>query len=105
MMGFVIWCACAVFFAVLGAVTYRKKDQPAKFWANMRSAPVKNVRAYNRAVGKLWIAFAAVLFLLGLPLLQGQNSGGIVITILGTLFLAIGLMVFYILVIDRKYRA
>lgn len=104
MIGFVIWCIAPLFFWILGAVTYKKTDAPAAFWANISQFPVKDVRAYNRAVAKLWYVFGTVLFLLGLPLLPGQNAGFIVITILGTMFLAIGTMVFYILVIDQKYR-
>lgn len=104
MIGFIIWCMLSLFFFVMGVVTYIKKDAPAGFWANITQFPVKDICAYNRAVGKLWFVFGTVLLLLGLPLLAGENSGLIVITILGTMFLAIGTMVFYLLVIDKKYR-
>lgn len=104
MIGFIIWCMLSLFFFVMGVVTYIKKDAPAGFWVNITQFPVKDICAYNRAVGKLWFVFGTVLLLLGLPLLAGENSGLIVITILGTMFLAIGTMVFYLLVIDKKYR-
>lgn len=104
MIGFVVWSVCAAVFLTMGVYIYRKKKKPSGFWANITTGPVTDVAAYNRAVGKLWMVFAAVLFLLGTPLLWGENSGYVVITIIGTMFAVIGIMAFYILVIDRKYR-
>ena len=42
--------------------------------------------------------------LLGIPFLGGQNSGGMIFTILGTMFLAIFTMVIYVTQIERKFR-
>lgn len=46
------------------------------------------------------LAFA----LLGLPLLPGQNTGYIIISILGCMAEAIAAMVIYVAVIEKKYR-
>jgi len=49
------------------------------------------------------IAFAVVFMLLGLPLLAGDNSPLIVITLLGSLAEIVALMAVYVLVIEKKY--
>ena len=59
---------------------------------------------YNRAVGRLWCVFGVVLALLGIPLLQGQNTPGVIVSVLGTMIAAIAAMAVYVLVIERKYR-
>ena len=65
---------------------------------------VNDVKAYNKSLGKLWCVFGIVFILLGIPLLSGQNSAAIAITLVGTLFEAIITMAVYVLVIDKKYR-
>jgi hypothetical protein len=46
-----------------------------------------------------------VLFtLIGLPLLDGQNSGLIIISILGAMLISIAAMVAYVVGIEPKYR-
>ena len=60
------------------------------------SNKVKDVKKYNHAVAKLWFAYAAVLELLGLPLLAGrQNSPVFIITVLGTVAATVGLAAGY----------
>lgn len=65
---------------------------------------MKDVKAYNKALGKLWIVFGMIFALLGMPFLAGQNSGYVVATILGTMVLAIFTMVVYVTKIESKYR-
>lgn len=105
MAAFIIWALCGLFFVGLGIYDYRaKKKVPFGFWANAETFPVENVTAYNRALGILWIVFGAVFVLLGIPLLAGQNSPVIVISILGAMLEAIAAMVVYVTVIEGKYR-
>ena len=42
--------------------------------------------------------------LIGLPLLDGQNSGLIIISILGAMLISIAAMVAYVVGIEPKYR-
>ena len=65
---------------------------------------MKDVKRYNRAVGKLLIVFGVVFALLGLPLLAGQGSLAIIISILGVVGESIAAMAVYILVIQEKYE-
>lgn len=104
-LAFVIWILMCLVFIGMGIHCFvSKKEKAFGFWANAETLPVKDVKAYNRALGKLWCVYGVVLALLGLPLLQGQNSAGIIISILGTVFVSIGAMVVYVTVIEKKYR-
>lgn len=105
MVGFVIWMLCSVVLVALGIYAFfSKRTMPFGFWANAEVFKVKDVRAYNRAVGKLWCVFGFVFALLGLPLLTGQNSPYIILSIMGCMVEAIGAMVVYVTVIEKKYR-
>lgn len=105
MTGFVIWMLCSVAMIAFGIYAFfSKRTMPFGFWANAEVFEVRDVRAYNRAVGKLWCVFGSVFGLLGLPLLTGQNSPYIILSILGCMVEAIGAMVVYVTVIEKKYR-
>lgn len=102
---FIIWILVGLFFVGMGIFCFvSKKEQSFGFWANADTPQVKDVKAYNHALGKLWCVYGVVLALLGLPLLQGQNSAGVIIPILGTMFASIAAMIVYVTVIEKKYR-
>ncbi|MBD5457408.1 MAG: hypothetical protein HDR27_02415 [Lachnospiraceae bacterium] len=105
MLAFLIWLLFSILFIVYGIHAFRsKKAVPFGFWANAEVFAVKDVRAYNRAVGKLWCVFGIVLAFLGIPLLKGQNSPYVVLSIVGIMAEAIAAMVVYVVVIEKKYR-
>ncbi len=106
MAAFIIWLIMAFIFIAMGLyLCVAKKAKVAGFWANAKTFPVENVRAYNKAVGKLWCVYGVVLALLGIPLLGGQNSaGGILISVVGTMIVSIAAMIVYVVVIESKYR-
>lgn len=102
---FLIWLVMALCFVCLGICHFLSKRKSAfGFWANAKVFDVTDVKAYNRALGKLWCVFGVVFALLGLPLLYGQNSPYILLTILGAMLEAIAAMVVYVTVIEKKYR-
>lgn len=106
MIGFAIWALGGVLFAAIGIAAYVSK-KPAGFWANTKAPmaeELSDVAGYNHAVAKLFWAYAAVFVLLGLPLLDGQNSPWAILSILGIMAETIAAMVCYVLVIERKYR-
>ncbi len=106
MTGFVIWMAGSVVMVAFGIYAFfSKRAAPFGFWANAEVFEVNDVRAYNRAVGKLWCVFGSVFALLGLPLLGEQNSPYVILSILGCMVEAIVAMVVYVTVIEKKYRA
>lgn len=103
-IAFIIWIMVSLVFVIIGIYDLRA-DEVVGFWSNGKRPEVmpENRKAYNRAVGILWIAFALVFMLLGLPLLAGDNSPLIVITLLGSLADIVALMAVYVLVIEKKY--
>ena len=102
-MGFVIWCIVSCFFIGLGIFAFFSK-KPVGFWANVKMFEVTDVKKYNRAVGKLFCVWGIVFVILGLPLLAGQNSPLIFISVIGVMFSVIIAMVVYITVIESKYK-
>lgn len=104
LIAFVIWIMVSLVFVAIGIYDLRAKEVVG-FWSNGKKPTVeeKNLKAYNRAVGILWIAYAVIFLILGLPLLAGDNSPLVVVTLLGTVAEIIALMAVYVLVIEKKY--
>ena len=70
---FLGWCAVGLVFEGLAVYIWFCK-KPASFgWA--RAPEVTDVKRYNRAVAKLYMAYGAVFILLGLPLLAKPLPG------------------------------
>lgn len=103
-IGFVLWCILGCFFIGLGVYSLFSK-KPMGFWANAEMFAVTDIKKYNGAMAKLFCVFGIVLVLLGLPLLSGQNSPGIILSILGVMLESITAMVVYTTVIEKKYKA
>ena len=102
---FIIWSIVGILFIVMGIYDFNsKKAKPFGFWVNADVEPVEDVKGYNRALGKLWCVYGVLFTLIGLPLLEGQNSGLIIISILGAMFISIATMVVYVVGIEPKYR-
>ena len=105
LIAFIIWAIIGVLFIVMGIYELNsKKAKPFGFWANAEVAPIEDVKGYNRALGILWCVYGVLFTLNGLPLLGGQNSGLIIIPILGTMLISITAMVVYVVGIEPKYR-
>lgn len=103
MAGFVMWLAAGCLLAALGIGAFFAKKEVG-FFNNVKPLPMRDVKAYNRAVGKLFIVYGILFAALGLPLLLGQNSAWILISILGVMAETIAAMAVYILVIQNKYE-
>ena len=102
-VGFLVWSACGILLAVLGVCAFFAKKEVG-FWANVKPIAVTDVRGYNRAVGKLFIIGGLAFILLGLPMLKGQNTAGIVLSMLGIVFGSRAMMIVYTVGIEGKYR-
>lgn len=102
---FIIWIVVGLIFIVMGTFIMKsKKAKPFGFWANAEAPEVTDVEAYNRALGKLWIIFGIGFAIEGLPLLAGQNSALVMLSVVGAMFLTIGTMIYYTLAIESKYK-
>ena len=103
--GFILWSACGAAFVGLAAYTwFSKKPRPMAFWANAEMFEVSDIKNYNHALSKLFGIFGIVMVLLGFPLLEGQNSPGILLSVVGIMIESIAAMAVYSLVIEKKYR-
>ena len=102
-MGFIIWCIVGLIFIVLGVISFFSK-KPTGFWANVDMFQVTDTKQYNHAMGKLFFVFGIVFIVFGLPLLTGQNSAWILLSMLGVVGETIITMVIYITRIEKKYK-
>lgn len=106
MLAFIIWALMGVAFIVLGIYAlFSKSARPLGFWSNAKTLPMKDVKGYNRAMSILYIVLGVLFILIGLPLLFDAKGAGLIIPILGAMFLSIGSMVVYVTVIEKKYKA
>ena len=104
MIAFVIWSLCACLLLGIGVHAWRSTTAVG-FFAGVTPPKVSDVRAYNRAVAKVWMVMAALMELFGLPLLTArQNAPEILLIVLAVPLLVIGMMIAYVR-IENKYKA
>ena len=103
MIGFIVWALVGCGFVGMGVCSFFAK-KPAAFWANAEMFEVSDVKRYNAAMGKCWCVFGAVFIALGIPLLAGQNTPLVLLSVLGVAAEVIAFMAVYTLVIEKKYR-
>ena len=104
-MGFVIWVICGLLFVGIGIYDYMSKKQVG-FWANFDVPEVEDVIGFNKAVGRLFITYGVVFILIGIPLIPSifyKNVLLVFITIIGTVFETIWLMVYFVMKIEKDY--
>lgn len=103
-LGFAIWSAVAFVMVGIGVYDLRTDGQAeVGFWASIKTPPMRDVKAYNRAVGKLFIAYGLIMILLGLPLLAG-NALLVILSIVGIMLESIVFMAVYTVGIQGKYE-
>ena len=103
MIPFILWTLCCCLLLGIGIYCFRSK-KPVGFFANARTFPVKDITGYNRACGKLWIGYSLISILCGLPLLSTENPILALVTVLGVVLATLGMILSYVLVIEKKYR-
>lgn len=102
---FLIPTVLALAFLVMGLYQrFSHHETPFGFWANAKTGPVRDVTGYNHALGWLWCCFGLYLLLLELPLLLLDSTLGALLFILGIAFGSLGLMLWYVLYIEPKYK-
>ncbi len=103
-IAFSMFALVGVFFLILGIHCFFS-NKPSGFWANAEQFEVTDVRAYNNAMGKMWIVVAILFTALGIPLLNPENILPVIfVTIIGTMLICIGIMIFFSTVIEPKYK-
>ncbi len=102
-IGFIIWAVIGCFIIGIGISAFFRK-KPVGFWANIEVEPMNDIKNYNYATGKLFIAYGVIFVLLGLPMLSGQNSPFIILSVLGIMVETIAAMIIYTSIIAEKYK-
>ena len=102
-IGFIIWVIVGIIIIGIGVCAFFSK-KAVGFWANIKPIVVRDIKGYNYATGKLFIAYGIIFIVLGLPLLSGQNSPLIILSALGVMLETIITMVVYSLCIEKKYK-
>lgn len=100
--GFIVWALFGCFMIGLGISAFFSK-KAVGFWANIETFQVNDIRGYNRATGKLFIAYGVTFIVLGVPLLSGQNTPYILLSVLGVMIETIVLMAIYSIHVTKKY--
>lgn len=82
-------------FVIIGISMINTKDKPIQYLSNTKKLPnVKNIRGYNKAIGKIFIIFALLLLPILSPIvLFSQNSKYSFLSILLMPFWVIGLII------------
>lgn len=102
-IGFAVWSMAALIFVGIG-ISSRKSVEPVGFFSNVKPPKEKDVKQYNKAVSTIWIVFAVVFEILGIPILVfEQNSPVFLVVVLGVVVLLIGIIIAYFKV-EAKYR-
>ena len=102
-IGFAIWSIVSIIILCIGISAWNSKE-PVGFFTGVKPPEVKDIRKYNHSVALLWIAYALLIEILGIPLLfLEQNSAGFIPIIFGVVIITIGLIVAY-LKIERGHR-
>ena len=101
-IAFSIWSIITLVFIIIGISDWNSK-KAVGFYTGVKPPEVKDIKKYNRAVAKIWFVYAAGFELLALFLLfYEQNSPMFIIPILGVVFLTIGIIVAYNIVLDKN---
>ena len=101
--GFIIWSIIAALFLAIG-ISGLKAKEAVGFFTFVKAPLVNDVKKYNRAVSILWFIGAALLEIMGMPLLFcEQNSPVFFFVVFGVMALVIGMMIGYMKV-EKKYK-
>lgn len=92
-------------FVIIGISMINTKDKPIKYLSNTKKLPnVKDIRGYNKAIGKIFIIFALLLLpILSPVVLFSQNSKYSFLSILLMPFWVIGLIISCVFT-EGKYK-
>ena len=101
-IGFVIWSIIGIIILGIAISTWKSKD-PTGFYTGVKPPEVKDTRRYNHQVAILWLAYAILFELLGIPILfLKQNSVSFVFIIFGVMAITLLLMIGYHFILNNN---
>ena len=107
MIDFIIWALAGCLVIGSGIHCFLSREAVGLFQNGRKYNKVfevTDVQGYNRATGRLDCVFGILFILLGIPLLDGQNSSLVLIPVCGVFPWSIAWIGTYELVICRKYE-
>ncbi|MBR2760097.1 MAG: hypothetical protein IKE16_08360 [Solobacterium sp.] len=99
----IIMIPVSMLFTVLGIYAWRRKE-PMWFWSGstVKESEIRDVPAYNRANGIMWLVFSALLWVSALLGFLNRKSGGILL--IAGCIIAVPLLPIIYERIYRKYK-
>ena len=102
--GFVIWTAVALLLLGIGIRSWRS-GRTVGSYAGVKPPEVSDMRKYNRSVAVLWIVYAVLFELMGLPFLfVKHNSPAFLWSSAGVPVITIAMMIVYNRILRRFER-
>ncbi len=101
----VVWWIMAAIFFVGAILAYRSK-KPVSIYSNIKAPDIEKItdlKAYNKAVGKLIAGYALLQAVTGILLLGSNKKTMELLTVFSTFFGAVLTMILYEAVIAEKY--
>lgn len=103
-IAFIVWTVVSLIYVGIAIYTAKQKTAAGFFSNSQAPTDIKDVAAYNKAVARIWLFFAAGMEIVGLPLLFAeQNDPKVFISIIGTIALINAIVVMYMKTY-KKYR-
>ena len=106
LIAFIIWTIVSLMFAAFSLYA-RCSKKPVGVFSNSpapKKEDIKDVKAYNKAVSNMWLVFAIIFEIIGIPLLfLKQNSAYFIIPMLCVPFLTI-ITIGIFVHIEGKYK-
>lgn len=100
LIAFAVWCIWCVFFIGLAIYIWFSKKA---IYLTKNKFEVTDIRKFNHAMAKCYVAYGTIFIVLGLPVLAGHFEY-ILFSIAGVVMETIILWVVYSLVIKKTYK-
>lgn len=98
----IIMWAAALLFVMVGIYSMnRKKPMWLGVGSRISESKITNVKAYNRSIGKMWIAFSALFLMGGIMMYFVPASSFVIFALAGTV--GIGVVIWWQHKIEEKY--
>lgn len=103
LIAFVIWSVVSAIFVIIGIVNWNSEKEVG-FFTGEAPKKRKDVKAYNRAVAKIWFFFAFGLEISGIPILFAEQNSPLVIPVIVLPIILIVAIIIVYLKVDEKYK-
>lgn len=103
-LSIVVWCS-ALFIVITGLCDYHSK-KPVGIYTNVKAPELEKItdlKAYNRAVGKLGFVYGGAFIIIGLISIFVNVITALIIILINAFLGVIIMIMVYEMIIDKKY--